>query len=492
MENGTIEDGDITASSYYRYWPPWAARLDGDNACWRPSESNGSWIQVDLKDNKTVSGVITQGYDGFFDFNDYWITGYEVYYLSTSGSLEAVKDRYLSGNTFSGNTDLNGHKTNMFEEPIVTQVIRLYPTSWQRGPGLRMELLGCDFIASTAQSTTAIRTTPNVAASVTDFEAQNDPRGSLSVDTVDCSTDFRRFNDATFTVTCPAGCTSAFKLVWGTGAYTGIRSRISPLKYKYRVLQLTKGFGHFSLDSGICRAAIHDGRITDGGGQVTVYRWPGQDSYQGSTQNGIRTISSGRWPVSFAFTRVCRDALGMENGTIEDDDITASSHQNSRPPWAARLNGNGAWFPLFSRSSWIQVDLKQRKTVSGVITQGFAGSPQSWVTQYQVWYVNNDGKWAVVRSRRGSIMSFSGNTDPNGQKTNTFDRPIVAQKIQVYPTRWRTQIGLRVELLGCDLIDIYHSVNNCHKDDFCFTTYSTKYILSNRGVLLICNIINNR
>ncbi|XP_078603258.1 lactadherin-like [Branchiostoma floridae x Branchiostoma japonicum] len=146
MENGTIEDGDITASSYYRYWPPWAARLDGDNACWRPSESNGSWIQVDLKDNKTVSGVITQGYDGFFDFNDYWITGYEVYYLSTSGSLEPIKDQ--SGNviTFSGNTDLNGHKTNMFDRPVVTQVIRLYPTSWQRGPGLRMELLGCDFI----------------------------------------------------------------------------------------------------------------------------------------------------------------------------------------------------------------------------------------------------------------------------------------------------------------------------------------------------------
>ncbi|XP_078603259.1 discoidin, CUB and LCCL domain-containing protein 2-like [Branchiostoma floridae x Branchiostoma japonicum] len=252
-----------------------------------------------------------------------------------------------------------------------------------------------------------------------------------SDDTVDCSTDFRRFNDDTFTVTCPAGCVTAFKLVWGTGAYTG--------------------------DSGICRAAIHDGRITDDGGQVTVYRWPGQDSYQGSTQNGIRTIrlvtSSKRWAVSFAFTRVCRDALGMENATIiEDDDITASSHQNSRPPSAARLNGDSAWVPLFSRGSWIQVDLKQRKTVSGVITQGFVGIPQSWVTQYQVWYVNNHGKWAAVRSWRGSIMSFPGNTDPIGQKTNIFDRPIVTQKIQLYPTRWRTQIGLRMELLGCDFI----------------------------------------
>ncbi|XP_078601180.1 uncharacterized protein LOC144876122 [Branchiostoma floridae x Branchiostoma japonicum] len=47
----------------------------------------------------------------------------------------------------------------MFYRPILTQQVRLYPTSWQRGPSLRMELLGCNFIGSTTQSTTAMRTT---------------------------------------------------------------------------------------------------------------------------------------------------------------------------------------------------------------------------------------------------------------------------------------------------------------------------------------------
>eukprot|EP00058_Branchiostoma_floridae_P028375 XP_002613866.1 hypothetical protein BRAFLDRAFT_72014 [Branchiostoma floridae] len=42
-----------------------------------------------------------------------------------------------------------------------------------------------------------------------------------------------------------------------------------------------------SGDSPVCKAAIHDGRIPDDGGRVGVYRWSGQVSYEGSTQNGI-------------------------------------------------------------------------------------------------------------------------------------------------------------------------------------------------------------
>ncbi|XP_035682687.1 discoidin, CUB and LCCL domain-containing protein 2-like [Branchiostoma floridae] len=203
-----------------------------------------------------------------------------------------------------------------------------------------------------------------------------------SGDTVDCSTDSRGFSIDTFTVNCPAGCSpyQYNRRVWGTGVYTS--------------------------DSSICRAAIHDGRITDDGGQVTVYRWPGQDSYQGSTQNGIETDGFFfSWSSSFAFTRVCRDALGMEHGAIQDGDITASSHQSNWPPSAARLNGNSAWFPSepFARS-WIQVDLRQRKTVSGVITQGYDGRQNYWVTQYQVWYLNNDDVLTAVSSATGRVM----------------------------------------------------------------------------------------
>ncbi|XP_078603260.1 discoidin, CUB and LCCL domain-containing protein 2-like [Branchiostoma floridae x Branchiostoma japonicum] len=196
-------------------------------------------------------------------------------------------------------------------------------------------------------------------------------------DTVWCSTDSTVFDDDPFTVTCPAGCSDRYSApVWGTGVY--------------------------GSDSSICRAAIHDGRITDDGGQMTVYRWPGQDSYQGSTQNDIETYGYSYYYSSFAFTRVCRDSLGMEDETIKDGDITASSYRQSRPPWAARLNGDSAWRPSSPfEGSWIQVDLGQRTTVSGVITQGYGWR---YITQCQVRYINHDGTWANVTSPTGHSM----------------------------------------------------------------------------------------
>ncbi|XP_066283043.1 clotting factor C-like [Branchiostoma lanceolatum] len=83
------------------------------------------------------------------------------------------------------------------------------------------------------------------------------------VHTVNCGTDSTNFNGQTFTVSCPVGCSGCTGCVWGSGVYT--------------------------VDSSICFAAIHDGRITSAGGQVTVHRWPGQSSYHGSWQNGIQS-----------------------------------------------------------------------------------------------------------------------------------------------------------------------------------------------------------
>ncbi|XP_078603261.1 uncharacterized protein LOC144877227 [Branchiostoma floridae x Branchiostoma japonicum] len=253
-------------------------------------------------------------------------------------------------------------------------------------------------------------------------------------DTVWCSTDSGVFDDDPFTVTCPAGCSPYqwSRRVWGTGVYRS--------------------------DSSICRAAIHDGRLTDDGGQVTVYRWPGQDSYQSSTQNGVQTEDYTNWNSrysSFAFTQVC--PLGMEDGTIEDEDITASSHQDSWPPSDARLNGNGAWVPSEPfAGSWIQVDLGQRKTVSGVITQGFdgPGSNNYWITEYEVHYLNTSENWEAIKTQAGNVMTFSGNTGTDRQKTNMFDSPIVTQKIRLHPTDWPwwRDPGLRMELLGCNFI----------------------------------------
>ena len=67
MEDGRINNGQITVSSYYSWG---SNRFDGGQArlnnmkypgAWEPTDSN-PWIQVDFLDQKTVGAIATQGW----------------------------------------------------------------------------------------------------------------------------------------------------------------------------------------------------------------------------------------------------------------------------------------------------------------------------------------------------------------------------------------------------------------------------------------------
>ena len=86
------------------------------------------------------------------------------------------------------------------------------------------------------------------------------------------------------------------------------------------------------------------------------------------------------------------EALGMENGNIPDDAITASTelddqHSASR----ARLNAKpaeekmGAWVPLESdENQWLQVDLGKVTRVTKIALQGEAGESSRHVKEFAV------------------------------------------------------------------------------------------------------------
>jgi hypothetical protein len=71
---------------------------------------------------------------------------------------------------------------------------------------------------------------------------------------------------------CPPTATSG-AAVWGTDVYT--------------------------VDSSICVAAVHAGKIPASGGRVTITMRPGRASYAASTRNGVTSESWGAWPCSF-------------------------------------------------------------------------------------------------------------------------------------------------------------------------------------------------
>src|SRR5882672_3214871 len=108
--------------------------------------------------------------------------------------------------------------------------------------------------------------TPNTEAVVREAEAQTPVLWNTSASMVSFE------SGKTYKFKCPSsGKESA---VWGTDIYT--------------------------LDSSICNAAVHAGKLTmASGGSVTIELRPGESSYKGSTRNGIKTNDYGKYGQSF-------------------------------------------------------------------------------------------------------------------------------------------------------------------------------------------------
>ncbi len=99
----------------------------------------------------------------------------------------------------------------------------------------------------------------------------------------------------------------------------------------------------------------------------------------------------------------CQEQLGVEDGTISDNRITASSWQTNSGPSRARLNTptlsgtDGAWVPSVSdMNQWIQAELGDVKTVTGVLIQGRSDTDQ-WVTAFMAQYSLDGENWYYVQ-----------------------------------------------------------------------------------------------
>lgn len=116
------------------------------------------------------------------------------------------------------------------------------------------------FEVVSAKALPGTRTTTTTSRTVYDIEWRDNATGA-------------RGQNTTYSYRCPSGGV-AYE-VWGTGTYTD--------------------------DSSICTAAVHAGRITFGGGVVTIKPQPGLSGYVGSTQNGVTSKSWGAYRGSFVF-----------------------------------------------------------------------------------------------------------------------------------------------------------------------------------------------
>ncbi|XP_078683263.1 uncharacterized protein LOC144917279 [Branchiostoma floridae x Branchiostoma belcheri] len=153
----------------------------------------------------------------------------------------------------------------------------------------------------------------------------------------------------------------------------------------------------------------------------------------------------------------CSSPLGMISGHIREDQLSASSEYGSSwGPNEARLDNNRAWYPSsYTQSEWLQIDLINRTSITGIQTQGdvrrgLFSSTHYYVTLFKLFYSDDGATWNTFRENSVEKI-FTGNSDGDGVMENSINPPIRSRFIRLMAVAWRRGIAFRLELLGCEL-----------------------------------------
>ncbi|XP_049818971.1 epithelial discoidin domain-containing receptor 1-like [Aethina tumida] len=161
----------------------------------------------------------------------------------------------------------------------------------------------------------------------------------------------------------------------------------------------------------------------------------------------------------------CIAPLGMENGAIKDDDITASSSFDSGSvgPHHGRVRtdrNGGAWCPQKQATTepheWIQVDLKSVHMITSTETQGRFGNGQG-IEYAEAYYIEywrpRLNTWIRYHNSTGQEV-IDGNVNPYLPSKRELDPPFWASKVRFYPySSHKRTVCMRVELYGCRWTD---------------------------------------
>uniref|UniRef100_A0A8C0DD55 Epithelial discoidin domain-containing receptor 1 n=1 Tax=Balaenoptera musculus TaxID=9771 RepID=A0A8C0DD55_BALMU len=146
----------------------------------------------------------------------------------------------------------------------------------------------------------------------------------------------------------------------------------------------------------------------------------------------------------------CRYALGMQDRTIPDGDISASSSWSDSTAARHSRWGMVPWGPVFPKEEeYLQVDLRRLHLVALVGTQGrhAGGLGKEFSPSYRLRY----SRMARMdwRDRWGQEVIL-GNEDPGGVVLKDLGPPMVARLVRFYPRADRVMsVCLLVELYGC-------------------------------------------
>ncbi|XP_072542285.1 discoidin, CUB and LCCL domain-containing protein 1 [Salminus brasiliensis] len=260
----------------------------------------------------------------------------------------------------------------------------------------------------------------------------------LSYSTVDhremltCSDKGGPFSHSKYRKYCPAGCGSAQGDVVG---------------------DISQGYRHTSV---LCKAAVHAGVILNQfGGPIMVEEHRGQGHYEAVQANGILSKSDSLSDSFFTFvTSDCN-----RQTILQPLSISSSWEKNSlegtpvdrTPKDTNTVSPTGMWTADSNGKQWLQLDLGEKKRITGILTKGSTTSDY-FVRSYKILY-KEKSRWRNYTHYNSSEETiFEGKVDNLHQTRNTFHPAITARYLRFIPLQWHQGISLTVDLLGCPYV----------------------------------------
>lgn len=147
QHNWMVKDEQLSSSTWHANddkFSPRQGRLfnsASSGGYWRAGvAAAGQWIEVDLLEDVTIYGVVTQGRS----IGNEYVSSYNVLYQTDgSATLETVMEDDGQPMIFQGNRDNYSPVINNFPHPITARVFRIRELTYYVHPSLRFDLLIC-------------------------------------------------------------------------------------------------------------------------------------------------------------------------------------------------------------------------------------------------------------------------------------------------------------------------------------------------------------
>jgi len=465
----------------YRYG---SGRINARYGWLAASNTDGQFMQIDLRKVKVVSGVVTQGRQDWYE----WVTAFSVQVSENGDSWTDVQ----CGNWFQGNTNRHSRLKTMFDEPVMARYVKIMPKRWRGRVAMRAGVLLCEVPCKDGELDYPLS---NELASDTDGPSLEPVWGDGTFVSSTKESGYRFRAGQGFEIN-PESCIKSLKAysvlvdvsfddtnrwnrIMGSDGWRrnglfvkGRKFFISPedleikcpnyifsrRTYKFGFVRTKKDKVKIYVDGYMCA----EGDASDTPKGMVLNKEEMYFFRDANSQNGPGVVSRIRaWNKALAdsdMLKKCGCKLPEDNTgtcssnivvTVPYSKMKASATWSNYPmgtAWArGKLNSGGGWIaPSYNVGNWLQMDTGKLQGIVGVITQG--GTLGWWTKSFFV-KVSKDGKkWRKVECGR----TFEGNTDANSKLRTEFMKPVKARYVRIYPESSHGYPAMRAGVLVCE------------------------------------------